>query len=102
MTFPREAKRRPLEHASSDKCDRNTTIHWTMEDLVGSDVVARTAFNFFYSVADERYLPGILFFYSAINSREVNEARLPHTCSRPCAFEEKKHTKSRRTQNIPA
>ena len=23
-------------------------------------------------------------------SREVNEARWPHTCSRPCAFEEKK------------
>ena len=32
-------------------------------------------------------------------SREVNEARRPHTCSRPCAFEEinekKKSTKSR-------
>ena len=24
-----------------------------------------------------------------ITSREVNEARRPHTCSRPCAFEEK-------------
>ena len=27
---------------------------------------------------------------SNITSREVNEARRPHTCSRPCAFEEKK------------
>ena len=27
---------------------------------------------------------------SKITSREVNEARRPHTCSRPCAFEEKK------------
>ena len=37
-------------------------------------------------------------------SREVNEARRPHTCSRPCVFEEKKrkkNTKSRRTQNKP-
>ena len=25
-----------------------------------------------------------------LTSREVNEARQPHTCSRPCAFEEKK------------
>ena len=35
--------------------------------------------------------------------REVNEARRPHTCSRPCSFEEKtgKFTKSRRTQNTP-
>ena len=34
-------------------------------------------------------------------SREVHEARRHHTCSRPCAFEEKKNrkrTKSRRTQ----
>ena len=28
-------------------------------------------------------------------SREVNEARRPHTCSRPCAFEEKKRKKTR-------
>ena len=28
---------------------------------------------------------------SNITSREVNEARRPHTCSRPCAFEEKKN-----------
>ena len=39
-------------------------------------------------------------------SREVNEARRPHTCSRPCAFEEKKtkpakHEKSRPTQDTP-
>ena len=37
-------------------------------------------------------------------SREVNEARKPHTFSRPYAFEEKKakkNTKSRRTQNTP-
>ena len=27
---------------------------------------------------------------SNITSREVNEARRPHTCSRPCAFEKKK------------
>ena len=49
---------------------------------------------------DIKYLaPGIL-----LNNREVNEAGWPHTCSRPCAFEEKKrskNTKSRRTQNTP-
>ena len=28
-----------------------------------------------------------------ITSREVNEARPPHACSRPCAFEEKKRKK---------
>ena len=28
-----------------------------------------------------------------VTSREVNEARRPHTCSRPCAFEEKKEEK---------
>ena len=28
-------------------------------------------------------------------SREVNEARGPHTCSRPCAFEEKNEKKTR-------
>ena len=28
-----------------------------------------------------------------ITSREVNEAKRPHTCSRPCAFEEKKRKK---------
>ena len=32
---------------------------------------------------------------STTTSREVNEARRPHTCSRPCAFEEKKTTKKR-------
>ena len=40
-------------------------------------------------------------------SREVNEARRPHTCSRPCTFEEKKSgkkkntKKSRRTRKTP-
>ena len=40
-------------------------------------------------------------------SREVNEARRPHTCSRPCAFKEtknrkkKNHKKIRPTQDIP-
>ena len=29
-----------------------------------------------------------------ITSREVNEARRTHTCSRPCAFEEKKREKN--------
>ena len=28
-------------------------------------------------------------------SREVNEARRPHTCSRPCAFEQKKQKEKR-------
>ena len=32
-----------------------------------------------------------------VTSREVNEARGPHTCSMPCAFEEKK--KSRTKEN---
>ena len=43
-----------------------------------------------------------------ITSREVKEARRPHTCSRPCAFEEKTKIeklpppkKSRTTQNTP-
>ena len=36
-------------------------------------------------------------------SREVNEARLPHTCSRPCAFEEKinKFLKTRKNPPHP-
>ena len=33
-------------------------------------------------------------------SREVNEARRPHTCCRPCAFEEKK-TKKKRNPAAP-
>ena len=36
-----------------------------------------------------------------ITSREVNEARRPHTCSRPCAFEEKKTGKKRRNPAAP-
>ena len=40
--------------------------------------------------------------YMNSTSREVNEARRPHTCSRPCAFQRKKtKKKSRRTQNTP-
>ena len=34
-------------------------------------------------------------------SREVNEARLPHTCSRPCAFEEKKFEKKNAKKSAP-
>ena len=33
-----------------------------------------------------------------IISREVNEARRPHICSRPCAFEEKKKEKRKNTK----
>ena len=33
-------------------------------------------------------------------SREVNEARWPHTCSRPCAFEEKKIEKKKNGKKI--
>ena len=32
--------------------------------------------------------------YCQCTSREVNEARGPHTCSRPCAFKEKKNRKT--------
>ena len=35
-------------------------------------------------------------------SREVNEARWPHTCSRPCAFEEKKTAKKIAKKSRPA
>ena len=43
---------------------------------------------------------------AGITSRQVNVARRPHTCSRPCAFQGKikiwgKNTKSCRTQNTP-
>ena len=31
-------------------------------------------------------------------SRDVNEARRPHTCSRPCAFEEKQNRKKKNTK----
>ena len=34
-------------------------------------------------------------------SREVNEARLPHTCSRPCAFEEKITGRTKPEKNPP-
>ena len=45
--------------------------------------------------------------FTVYTRREVSEARRPHTCSKPCAFEvsktkKKKHTKSRLTQNTPA
>ena len=36
-----------------------------------------------------------------ITSREINEARSPHTCSRPCAFEEKTNRKKTRKKNPP-
>ena len=35
-------------------------------------------------------------------SREVNEARGPHTCTRPCAFERKKNRKKNKTRKNPA
>jgi len=35
----------------------------------------------------------LAFMAERAGSREVNEARRPHTCRRPCAFEEKKNTK---------
>ena len=35
------------------------------------------------------------------NSREVKKARWPHTCSRPCAFEEKKSKKKKSRKNPP-
>ena len=38
--------------------------------------------------------------YWQYTSREVNEARRPHTCSRLCAFEEKKNRKEKHTQKI--
>ena len=45
-----------------------------------------------------RYVRGVIL----ITIREVNEARRPYTCSRPCAFEETKKTKKiRPTQNTP-
>ena len=49
----------------------------------------------------------LAFMAERAGSREVNEARRPHTCSRPCAFEEKKkpkkkkHEKIRPTENTP-
>ena len=51
------------------------------------------------------YAPIFIFtFFHPITSRDVNEARRPHTCSRPCGLEEKKtkKKKSRRTQTTPA
>ena len=41
--------------------------------------------------------------WAAVTGIEVDEARRPHTCSRPWEFEEKKRKKneSRRTQNTP-
>ena len=34
-------------------------------------------------------------------SRDVNEARWPHTCSRPCALEEKKNEEKKKQENPP-
>ena len=45
--------------------------------------------------------PRKLATHFARTSREVNEARSPRTCSRPCAFEEKK-TGGKKTQKNPA
>ena len=36
-----------------------------------------------------------------ITSREVNKARRPHTCSRPCAFEKKKSSKKKTKNPAP-
>ena len=38
---------------------------------------------------------------SGFTSREVNEARRPHTCRRPCAFEEKQTKKKTRNPAAP-
>ena len=37
----------------------------------------------------------LAFMAEHAGSREVNEARRPHTCSRPCAFEEKKKSEKK-------
>ena len=37
----------------------------------------------------------------SISSREVDEARWPHTCSRPCAFEKKNEKKHQNTLRNP-
>ena len=39
--------------------------------------------------------------YCPCTSREVNEARGPHTCSRPCAFEEKITGRTKPEKNPP-
>ena len=36
-----------------------------------------------------------------ITSRELNEARRPHTCGRPCAFEEKQNRKKNTEKSAP-
>ena len=50
-------------------------------------------------------MPGTRYFGTVVvlhiivymnTSREVHEARLPRTCSRPCAFEVKKTKKKKR------
>ena len=46
-----------------------------------------------------RFAPSALPHYHT--GREVNEARGPHTCSRPCAFEGKKNRKITRTKIVP-
>ena len=45
---------------------------------------------------------GVLAFMAEhAGSREVNEARRPRTCSRPCAFEEKKSRQKKSRKNPP-
>ena len=43
----------------------------------------------------------LAFMAENAGSREVNEARRPHTCSRPCAFEEKKQRKKKKKKSTP-
>ena len=43
----------------------------------------------------------LAFMAEHVGSREVNEARRPHTCSRPCAFEEKTNIKKNTKKTAP-
>ena len=43
----------------------------------------------------------LAFMAEHAGSREVTEARRPHTRSRPCAFEEKKCRKTKKQKNLP-
>ena len=43
----------------------------------------------------------LAFMAEHAGSREVNEARRPHNCSRPCAFEEKRKSKKKTRKNPP-
>ena len=46
---------------------------------------------YFYSCGLSETRSSLSLLCGRPTSREVNEASRPHTCSRPCAFEEKKH-----------